>query len=188
MWRKTQARLYPQLEDLVALKNISSSAEDEILVLPSDIDRDDHHKLGLESAASYEFQLWEGEANEAVTMICNTVLHGMVLRDAKKMHARGVYQNTCASKYIKTVTKKKEVAMARYRNARRCLLALTPKPDMKTTQSNYPELKDEDAYAKNATSARKVGDGSTLDSWLWTFGHLKGLNDGQKAEFILESA
>jgi len=70
-WRNTQARLYPQLEDLVALKNIGSStdSEDEILILPFDVDRDHHQKLGREAAASYEFQLREGEANEAVTTL-----------------------------------------------------------------------------------------------------------------------
>ena len=59
----------------------------------------------------------------------------------------------------------------------------TPKSDMKPTETNHPELKDEDTYAKNAASARKVGDGSALDCWLWTFGRLKGLNDGQKAVY-----
>ncbi|KDR82482.1 hypothetical protein GALMADRAFT_134092 [Galerina marginata CBS 339.88] len=67
---------------------------------------------------------------------------------------------------------------------RKCGLCLDQLP---YTLEDYPVLEDKHMFAKNAASARKVGDGASTDSWLWTFGALRGMNDGEKAEFVVET-
>ncbi|KAF9536191.1 hypothetical protein CPC08DRAFT_771687 [Agrocybe pediades] len=64
-----------------------------------------------------------------------------------------------------------------------CLLRLAGKESL----DDYPDLKDEDMHFKNAASARKIGDAKSTDSWIWTFGALRGLNNAQKADFVLET-
>ncbi len=75
--------------------------------------------------------------------------------------------------------------MARYRHSRTKLLALSNQST--TILKDYPELRDSDTWAKNAASARNLGDGAKVDSWIWTFGRLRGLNSAEKLAFIAES-
>jgi hypothetical protein len=184
-WRKTQFRAIPELETLYSTIDPSTHPEEENLFLPSDIPIDQHVRLGIGSLAAIEYQLREGQANDAVQSLCNTILHGMVLRDAKNAHARGVYQNTRALKYINAVKAKKRTWMSRYRESRSKVLFLSQHA-LKTLEA-FPELREEDTYAKNAASAREVGDGARTDSWIWTFGRLKGLSKSEQDEFALES-
>ncbi|KAJ3502808.1 hypothetical protein NMY22_g18461 [Coprinellus aureogranulatus] len=41
-------------------------------------------------------------------------------------------------------------------------------------------------YQKNATESRVLGDGTEADSWIWSYGNLRGLDDAEKAQFLLE--
>jgi len=185
-WRKTQMRALPQLETFLTTVDPNVNAEDDILFLPSDIKKTDHASLEITSLASIEYQLREGQANDAITSLCNTILHGMVLRDAKNEHARGVFQNTRALTFINGVKGKKETWKARYREARLKLLHLT-NSDPDTFEEDFPILVDEDTFAKNAASARTLGDGAKTDSWIWTFGRLRGLSKAEQDDFTAES-
>ncbi|KAF8952930.1 hypothetical protein BDZ97DRAFT_1670418 [Flammula alnicola] len=185
LWRKAQVTVFPQLHDMIVNAEISTEPEKEKLFLPSEIDLKEHQELGLEAAAEHEFHLREGQANDSVKAICNAVMHGMVLRDEKRERARGVSQNTRALKQINSVKDKKNFHVSKYRFARSQILKL--KGNDPSIMEDYPELKDEDTYAKNATSSRKVGDGKSVDSWIWSFGKLKGLNEEEKADFIRDS-
>jgi hypothetical protein len=185
LWRKAQVAVLPQLHDKIVNAKNASEPEQDTLFLPSDIDLDDHQELGLEAAAEHEFHLREGQANDAVKDICNSVMHSMVLREEKRERARGVSQNTRALKQIYTVREKKTMYISKYRFARDQILKL--KGNDPSVMEDYPELKDEDTYAKNAASSRKLGDGKSVDSWIWSFGKLKGLNEEEKADFIRDS-
>jgi hypothetical protein len=169
-----QLKALPQLDHFITSTDPNTNAEDDILFLPSDIPFEQHETLGITPVAFIERELREGQANDAISSLCNSILHTMVLRDAKKEHAHGVYQNTRAGKFINSVKAKKRLWMARYNEARSRLLSLTNN-DPKI-MDNFPVLKEEDTYAKNATSARNLGDGAKVDSWIWTFGRLKGLS------------
>lgn len=96
-----------------------------------------------------------------------------------------MYQNTHATKFVNSVRARKVIAIARYADARDKLLRLT-KNDMKTEQ-DFPMLSEEDTYAKNATSSRSIGDRNKVDSWIWTFGHLRGMSPEEKHEYTFES-
>ncbi|KIM35197.1 hypothetical protein M413DRAFT_79600 [Hebeloma cylindrosporum] len=124
-WHRTQMRTLPQLENLLSTVDSNVNAKDDIFFLPSDINKAKHKILGIESLAAIEYQLREGQANDTITLLCNTILHTMVLRDAKNAHACGVFQNTHALKFINRVKGKKETWKARYREARSKLLFLT---------------------------------------------------------------
>ncbi|KAF8204536.1 hypothetical protein BJ912DRAFT_277 [Pholiota molesta] len=185
-WRKSQLKALPQLDHFITSTDPNTNAEDDILFLPSDIPFEQHETLGITPVAFIERELREGQANDAISSLCNSILHTMVLRDAKKEHAHGVYQNTRAGKFINSVKAKKRLWMARYNEARSRLLSLTNN-DPKI-MDNFPVLKEEDTYAKNATSARNLGDGVKVDSWIWTFGRLKGLSRDERDNFAFESS
>lgn len=182
-WRKNQLRILPQLQPFVASLDVSIEAERTDLLLPSDFTAKQRKKLGLEPIGLTELELRDGEVNDAVAYLCNTILHGMVLLDAKNTYARGVYLTTRAQHTINTVKAKKWTAAARYRKGRLAILNLLNID----SSEDYPELMDEDTWAKNAASARKVGDGTSTDSWIWSFGGLRGLSEAEKSEFIIES-
>lgn len=184
-WRRRQSALLPQLVPLIDELDPDMHPEDEVLLLPSDIPFHEHKNLSLTSLATTEFRLQEGEANNAINTLCSSILHGMVLLDTKNEQSRGVYQNTRATKFINLTKARKYTAMARYRNARNKLMALSNQST--DIQRDYPELRDSDTWAKNAASARTLGDGSKVDSWIWTFGRLRGMDNAEKLAFISES-
>ena len=77
------------------------------------------------------------------------------------------------------------MSIARYREARSKLLVLTDS-DSKVFEKDFPELDEDDAFAKNAATARNLGDGAKVDSWIWTFGRLRGLSEAEKDDFAIE--
>ncbi|KAF9471253.1 hypothetical protein BDN70DRAFT_977471 [Pholiota conissans] len=182
-WRRNQMRLIPQLGSLISSSDAQSEAEATKLFLPSDFTPEKRKALELGSIGLIELELRYGQVNDAVAYLCNTILHGIVLLDTKNRHARGVYMTTRAQNAINTVKSKKWIAAARYRHGRLRILNLR---DI-DVHEDYPLLRDEDTWAKNAASARNVGDGTSTDSWIWTFGGLKDLNNVEKSEFIMES-
>ncbi|KAK0231849.1 hypothetical protein EDD85DRAFT_971680 [Armillaria nabsnona] len=162
-FHKKQLKVLPVL-DGVEFK-IANNAEDDVLLLPSDFNILDHKKYGLEKVAATEYKLREGQANDAIAMLCTGIIHGMVLNDSWRKHSRG---------YINTVAKKKNEHGSSYRQAR-----VDDLPD-------FPPLKKEDVYSKNAAGARGLGDGAVTDSWIWTYGRLRGMNEGEKQDFLLD--
>jgi hypothetical protein len=97
VWKKSQIRVFPQLEDHHLRIDPNTNPENEPLFLPSDFSYAQLASLGLTDAASIEIKLHEGEANEAVGALCNST---MVLWEAKNTHSQGVFQNTRALKFI----------------------------------------------------------------------------------------
>ncbi|KAF8913329.1 hypothetical protein CPB85DRAFT_1219841 [Mucidula mucida] len=185
-WRKTQLQIMPTLERLALESRLESAevfVEREILYLPSDFNSTDRVKLGLQRLADLELRLREGEANDAVLALCDTIAHKMVLREVKKSNARGVTQNTRATKFIRGVEFKRAGHAAQYRKAREAVLELQNVKE----SANYPVLTEEDMYAKNAVNARELGDGSKTDGWIWRYGNLKGLDKDERDAFVIES-
>ena len=64
-----------------------------------------------------------------------------------------------------------------------CLLQLAGVDVM----DNFPVLRDQDMYAKNAAGAHGLGEGNATDSWIWTYVKLKYLDDEEHKEFLLAS-
>lgn len=182
-WRKIQIRIIPEIEGRLANMDASVEVEVETLYLPSDIDLADYEVYRLGDLGAVEIRLREGEANDAVINICNTVMHSMLLLDSKKRHAQGVYQNLRSLKHINNAKGKRDIAATQYRHARQCLLRLTGAKSL----PNFPELKPEDMQAKNAAASRNLGDGSNTDSWIWNYGKLKAMNGEEREGFIYES-
>ncbi|PBK60420.1 hypothetical protein ARMSODRAFT_1026611 [Armillaria solidipes] len=91
--------------------------------------------------------------------------------------------NLQSMKYINTVAKKKNEHVSSYRQARAALLQLSGVDDL----PDFLPLKKEDLYSKNAAGARGLGDGAVTDSWIWTYGRLRGMNEGEKQDFLLDA-
>ncbi|EDR04394.1 uncharacterized protein LACBIDRAFT_304634 [Laccaria bicolor S238N-H82] len=182
-WRKTQLRATPAIENHIEATDVHVEAEEEPLYLPSDFLPEEHGSLGLTTVAEVEYQLREGEANDAVTSLCQAIIHGMVLLENKSQHSRGVYQNMRALTYMNNVKDRKAAWASHYRHSRNKILHLAGK----TLLDDFPPLLDQDMFAKNAAGARGLGEGSKTDSWIWTFGKLRGMGKDEKASFIMET-
>ncbi|KAK0467546.1 hypothetical protein IW261DRAFT_1426486 [Armillaria novae-zelandiae] len=71
----------------------TDNAEDDILLLPSDFDIDNHKTYKLEALIKMEYKLREGQANDAIAMLCAGIIYGMVLTDSRRKHSWGVTMN-----------------------------------------------------------------------------------------------
>ncbi|KAK0466508.1 hypothetical protein IW261DRAFT_1574497 [Armillaria novae-zelandiae] len=176
-----------QIKSLSLLETVefapTDNAEDDILLLPSDFDIDDHKTYKLEALVKTEYKLREGQANDAIAMLCAGIIHGMVLTDSHRKHSWGVTMNLRSMKYINTVAKKKNEYAASYCQARAALLRLSGVDDL----PDFPILRKEDMFSKNAAGAQVLGDGAMTDSWIWTYGRLRGMNEGEKQEFLMDT-
>ncbi|KAJ8090969.1 hypothetical protein PM082_024893 [Marasmius tenuissimus] len=148
--------------------------EDISLHLPSNFSSQDRQRFGLEDLASIELELREGECNDAVIHLCDTINYKIVMRDTQRRDAQGVTQNTRSVRWLNSVEAKRDARVAIL-----SLLDLSESPD-------HPPLKDEDTYAKNSLAPRELGDEKHIDSWVWRYGQLKGLDDDGKAQFLVE--
>ncbi|KAK0467545.1 hypothetical protein IW261DRAFT_1426485 [Armillaria novae-zelandiae] len=52
---------------------------------------------------------------------------------------------------------------------------------------DFPILRKEDMFSKNAAGAWVLGDGAMTDSWIWTYRWLRGMNKGEKQEFLMDA-
>ncbi|KAL1712183.1 hypothetical protein EV715DRAFT_214149 [Schizophyllum commune] len=185
-WRKQQARLMPLLDSVVASAlGEDHGLEEEQLYLPSDLASHEHPRYGLTELAEIEAELRRGEANDAITLICQGIKHKMVLIKDKLKQANSVKLNTRSVNWIKETSKKidgwaADYRAADYRRARRALVAL----DARKNTKDFPPLTDHDLTFKNAAGARTLGSGTSTDSWIWTFGNLRGLQDFEPGGYM----
>ncbi|KAK7027953.1 hypothetical protein VNI00_015036 [Paramarasmius palmivorus] len=198
--REIQLQDIPALSPLIdAIAIADLSLEKEPVLLPSDlVDSRWQAKLKFSLSARHddpfaiavrlgdcsrmELKLREGEANDAISQLCNIILHAMLVKKEKEKRARGVKQNLKSMKFIRTIIEKRGVHASTYTHARRCILRLTGQQSDK----NYPPLTQEDLWAKNAVDSIGLGEGKQTDSWIWTYGQLRDLDQKGRNEFIDE--
>ncbi|PBK58531.1 hypothetical protein ARMSODRAFT_842227, partial [Armillaria solidipes] len=185
-YRKTQLQQMPDLGDIVAARKEDDKeekenveVENEVLFLPSDLAQSEIQIGGLKKFADIKYKLREGQANEAIMMLSNSIIHCMLLNDTRRRHSRGVTMNLRSLKYVNGIAKKKNGYATAYRQARIALLQLSDTEELE----DFPKLESSDLYAKNAAGARGLGEGSVTDSWIWTYGRLKGMSDADKNDF-----
>ncbi|KAJ2912805.1 hypothetical protein MD484_g7609, partial [Candolleomyces efflorescens] len=185
-WRKQQAKATPGVVPSVVQLDSNVEVEDENLCLPSDFDISERERLGLLDASVCELKLRQGEANSAVAGICSALRHENLLLATKAREAQGIYQNLRSLSSLNTVKARKKEYAARYRAARIALLRLNNLPDH-SRMDEYPRLQDKDMFQKNAAKSRELGDGKLTDSWIWSYGNLRGMTSGEKAEFLAQA-
>jgi hypothetical protein len=186
-WRKGYIKFAPQLEDRIVTSCDAELIEKESLSLPSDFTLQERAELGLLELSHFELKLREGQANSAITGICNCLTHENLLVGFQRKHSCGVKQNTRLHKIINRIRAKRNSYAACYREARLRLLALNNLTSKNAERLHeFPELKDNDMYQKNAADVRVLEEGKETNSWIWSYGNLRGLDDGQKKEFLNE--
>ncbi|KAJ8083644.1 hypothetical protein PM082_009519 [Marasmius tenuissimus] len=188
-WGNRNAELRPWLfcaTGILAMaalcKPVAAQIENIRFYLPSEFSSQEQQNLGLEELFQIELKLREGECNDAVAHLCNTINSKIVMRDTQRKDAKGVTQNTQSVRWLNSVEAGKQGYMDQYRDAQLAVLAsmgLSESPD-------YPILKDEDTYAKNLMAPRELGDSKYIDSSISRYGQLKGLDDQGKADFLAE--
>jgi hypothetical protein len=181
-WRKKYIKFAPLLEDSIAASSDAESIEHEALHLPSSFHLSERRTLELIDLGRFELKLREGQANSAITGICNCITHENLLVGFQRRHSRGVKQNTRSHKIINRIRAKRNSYAASYRECRLRLLSLNNTKALE----GFPELKNDDMYQKNAADVRVLGEGKETDSWIWSYGNLHGLDEGQKQEFLNE--
>ncbi|KAK0235567.1 hypothetical protein EDD85DRAFT_792385 [Armillaria nabsnona] len=151
-YRKTQLQQMPDLGDIIAARKEDDKeekenveVENEVLFLPSDLAQSEIQIGGLKKFADIKYKLQEGQANEAIMMLSNSIIHCMLLNDTSHI----------------------------------MLLQLSDTEELQ----DFPKLESSDLYIKNAAGARGLGEGSITDSWIWTYGRLKGMSDADKNDF-----
>ena len=50
----------------------------------------------------------------------------------------------------------------------------------------FPELKDEDLYAKNVHEPHVLGDGGKTEGWILWLGHYENLSAAEEAEYVAD--
>lgn len=180
-WREQYLKVAPEVETVLENRDELPEAEDDTLHLPSDFSQKERKDLGLIELGVIELKLREGEANEAVIGVCNALTHENLLAGFQKRNARGVRQNTRSHKIINHIKEKRHEHAAVYRHCRSKVLSLSNSPQ---GLDGYPVLLNEDMYQKNAAESRVLGDGKKTDSWIWSYGSLRGLDQREKASFL----
>ncbi|KAK0243559.1 hypothetical protein EDD85DRAFT_988135 [Armillaria nabsnona] len=84
-FHKQQIKVLPLLDS--AEYDLAENTEDDILLLPSDFNIADHQTYGLKNLVITEYKLCEGQANDAIAMLCTGIIHGMVLNDSRRKHS-----------------------------------------------------------------------------------------------------
>ncbi|KAK0445235.1 hypothetical protein EV421DRAFT_1902688 [Armillaria borealis] len=166
---KTQLQQMPDLGDIIVVRKEDDKeekenveVENEVLFLPLDL-------------AQSEIQI----ANEAIMMLSNSIIHCMLLNDTRWRHSCGIMMNLRSLKYVNGIAKKKNGYATIYCQAHIVLLQLSDTEELE----DFLKLESSDLYAKNAAGARRLGEGSVTDSWIWTYGRLKGMSDADKNDF-----
>lgn len=123
-WREKQAEFMP----LVDASFMSSPDDDKlapetaILALPSECDSSLHDQLELKELVTFELEIWQGVASDAIFSIKEQIKYKMSFRAAKATHNRGTQAHTRANSKLKTVEDNIQLTVDRYNFVRDCMI------------------------------------------------------------------
>ncbi|KAJ7301589.1 hypothetical protein DFH08DRAFT_724114, partial [Mycena albidolilacea] len=122
-------------------------------------------KLGLESL---RVKLRQGEANDVLRSLCESIQHSQALRQHKNARSNAVHGQekiTCAVQRIKDVQTKIQSYVQKYWQACTAMITLGCNPQ--DPKFGFPELRDKDLYTKNIDQTHNLDDGGKVESWIW---------------------
>lgn len=139
--------------------------------------------LGLNSLATIEFMLWEGQAHDALESLRIAIKTFNYNFQFKTDHVFGQGPNTRAQAFLQELSAGKVSAADKYRTARAALIALGLPQDDPTLQP----LSNDQLWAKDSSKPSRLGDTKKEDPWFWTVGRPAGLSPKEEQEWSLES-
>ena len=168
-WRASQFTRFPALHTAIA-DTIKLSAEDQRMLLPSDFPlHQQRSALGLMSLVLIERSLREAEGRDSLHAVKEALKREALSVKFKQKESRGQKDCTRANDVIRAHAASKRKAVAKYRHARSAHIALLTSLPF-TAAALLPELKDTDLTMKQVDTPHTLGDGSTGESWIWTYG------------------
>jgi len=181
-FRSQQYALYPSLKNHISAVD-PMNPEKERLNLPSSFNQAFRSQLGLDELAKVEYALREGRAHDALEDVRLAIQAYNYNVGFKKLNVHGQGPNTRAQKILKDFNTQKIDAADKYRRTRIALLNLGLAPEDPALQ----DLRRDQLWAKDTSTAAKLGDTKKEDPWFWTIGRRSGLSQDELQEWAIES-
>lgn len=161
-------------------KDLSGTAKDADLFLPSDLTPEECKILGLEEIAKYELTLRQGDACEVIQAIKSATLKVRAL-SSENRHLKEREKNTTrGSTAVNNAKKVQEFWFDEYLTIREKMLGL----GMPTDDKRFLPLTREDLYRPSTSSVPALGKGGQAPGWIWLV-H-KGEEGQDPSEWALE--
>jgi hypothetical protein len=179
-WRATQLRLCPSLEDTGAID--PAFPESAPLNLPSAFPQHVRSQLNLDSLASEEYRLREGQAHDALESLRRAIQTYNFNVDFKKTQVRGQGANTQAQNYLQVLEADKKRAALKYTHTREALLKLGLLANDKILRMlDLTKL-----HGKNMAMPPRLGDSKKEDPWFWNVGRPTAMSEKEEQEWQTE--
>jgi hypothetical protein len=182
-WRKTQLQRYPKLRDHIPVVDFTTP-EVEDLRLPSTFTQAMRQSLGLNDLSNFEYSLREGQAYDALSSLRQVIQEYNYNLLDKKHNIHGVAAGIRSESFLRMLTSDKRSSANKYRRARNALISL----GLPQTDERWRELRDDELWGKNVTTARGMGDSHKRDPWFWHVVQPAGLSKEQQNEWSIDSA
>ena len=180
-WKTNFYARFPYLDHNATLSPLQP--EQEILMLPSFLNKQTRPSHDLEVLADVELALRKGQAYDALNKLRTSIRIWNYNFEFKKNEVRGQKQNTRAQRFLKTLHEDIKSAAATYRRARAALVHLgIPEDDIV-----FRPLLDSELYLKNTTKPAKLGDNRKEDPWFWYVGRPGDESSSQNSSWAIES-
>lgn len=157
----------PELLDLV------DHVRNAKLYLPSDFTTLERTEYGLSSLAATELRLRQAQALDLIFKLHDLLRQKSSNIIFKKTHARGQGVNTRAESLIQEISGEIKKLMSLYNDSREAMNRLGLPPDDET----FRLLTTTDLRMKDPTRYHALGDGSKVESWIWTVGERRDANE-----------
>jgi hypothetical protein len=179
-WRATQLRLCPSLDDTGDID--PAFPESASLNLPSAFPQHVRTQLNLDSLASEEYRLREGQAHDALESLRRAIQTYNFNVDFKKNQVRGQGANTRAQNYLQVLEADKKRAALKYAHAREALLKL----GLSANDKILRKLDFTNLHGKNMAKPPKLGDSKKEEPWFWNVGRPTGMSEKEEQEWQTE--
>jgi hypothetical protein len=180
-WRVYLFNHYPRLRDHIPAVD-STKPEYDSLQLPLVFTPSQQINFGLTNLAAIKYDLCEGQAHDALHVVCEAIKTFNYNLAFKKTHIHRQRANTRAQTFLQSLSKDRVSTADKYRHARVALLKL----GLPKTDTVLQPLRDDQLWMKNVNEPQKLGETALNDPWIWTVGRPKGLSK-QQADWSEES-
>jgi hypothetical protein len=170
---------------LIDLGEQECAVEDQKLYFPSDFNLSERKELGLESLASCEAKLREGDAFDCLVDIRAAVKSISAMRLRKQKSDRGMTQHTQSLAQIRGAEAVRDLKMLNYELTRQALISMDIMDEGEDSQ--FLKLTEKDLERQPTESGRQLGDSRRSDGRLWVVGAAPADSRGVTSQ-LLEDA
>lgn len=135
------------------------------LLLPSSLTHAQRTRLGVQDIAAKEMQLRQGQANDALEGVRNSLAQVSLVFRTKVREAKSVYTRTRSWNEVQRSNMQVQQHVSRYKTARNALIQLRASPDI---LGRFLEIKREHLKMPgDIVEANRIGQRSDSLAWFW---------------------